>query len=73
MDPEKQARLEAAGFLAVKAEDFLGNHPGDWTKDRDHENGCYLNRCIECKTIFIGHKRRVICYLCANETTIQPS
>lgn len=37
---------------------------GDWTEDFGHENGNYINTCIECKTMFKGHKRRVICRTC---------
>lgn len=36
----------------------------DWTEDFTHENGNYLNRCIECGEQFKGHKRRVICKKC---------
>ncbi len=35
-----------------------------WPEDASHENGRYQNRCIFCKLIFIGHKRRVVCKLC---------
>lgn len=38
----------------------------NWTEDYSHENGNYLNTCIECKRIFKGHKRRVICKVCSN-------
>ena len=36
----------------------------DWVEDFIDENGLYQNRCIFCKTIFYGHKNRVVCRLC---------
>lgn len=39
--------------------------PRDWTEDFSHENGNYLNPCIVCGNDFFGHKRRVICKVCA--------
>lgn len=41
--------------------------PGRWTEDSTHENGNYRCVCIFCKKAFIGHKRRVVCKVCANE------
>jgi hypothetical protein len=29
-----------------------------------HENGCYQHICILCKLLFYGHKRRMICKAC---------
>jgi hypothetical protein len=37
----------------------------NWAEDFSHENGNYQCLCVECKKIFIGHKRRVICKLCS--------
>lgn len=37
---------------------------GNWTEDYWHENGQYHCRCVYCKLMFIGHKRRVVCKLC---------
>lgn len=37
----------------------------NWEEDYPHENGNYINTCIECKMPFKGHKRRVICKICA--------
>jgi len=37
----------------------------NWTADFEGENGNYSNRCRECKNEFIGHKRRVVCRVCA--------
>jgi hypothetical protein len=42
-----------------------GVDAGDWPEDFEHENGRYFCRCIECGGGFIGHKRRVVCKLCA--------
>lgn len=40
----------------------------DWTEDASHENGKYQNRCVYCGQMFIGHKRRNCCRLCAMPT-----
>lgn len=37
----------------------------DWTEDFSHENGNYENNCIKCDQLFMGHKRRVVCKICA--------
>ena len=41
--------------------------PKNWTQDRNLENGNYTNVCIRCKSAFMGHKRRVLCFECANK------
>lgn len=41
-------------------------NPRDWTEDAAEENGNYECRCSGCKHIFIGHKRRVTCKVCAS-------
>jgi hypothetical protein len=38
---------------------------GDWPEDFSHENGNYQCECLYCKTMFFGHKRRVVCRECA--------
>lgn len=38
----------------------------NWTEDYSHENGQYVNHCLDCKNTFIGHKRRVICRRCSS-------
>ena len=38
--------------------------PCDYPEDAENENGNYSNLCI-CGTEFIGHKRRVMCRVCA--------
>ena len=40
------------------------DNPHNWQEDFSHENGNYFCRCVNCKKMFIGHKRRVICKLC---------
>ena len=37
----------------------------NWTEDFSHENGNYQCKCFKCEQFFIGHKRRVVCKLCA--------
>ena len=36
-----------------------------WPEDYGHENGNYENFCVYCNQRFLGHKRRVVCKLCA--------
>lgn len=43
----------------------LYESPGNWPEDFGHENGFYSNTCTYCKRVFFGHKRRVVCRLCA--------
>jgi hypothetical protein len=38
----------------------------DWVEDFSYENGNYENRCCRCMSLFIGHKRRVVCKICAD-------
>lgn len=40
--------------------------PRDWREDSSHENGNYNCTCCLCKETFIGHKRRVVCKVCAD-------
>lgn len=44
-----------------------GYRSQDWLEDHEHENGNYFRVCVECGREFIGHKRRVICHICADE------
>ncbi len=39
----------------------------DWKEDFEHENGMYQNKCTLCDSVFLGHKRRVVCKVCAEE------
>ena len=41
------------------------DQPQDFPEDAAGENGNYWNECIECGRMFIGHKRRIVCKLCA--------
>jgi hypothetical protein len=49
-------------------EHIFTDHERNWKEDFTHENGNYLNKCIECDHYFRGHKRRVICKLCSDPT-----
>jgi hypothetical protein len=37
----------------------------DWKEDFNHENGNYRCICCHCGNTFSGHKRRVVCKICA--------
>lgn len=37
----------------------------DFTEDFGHENGNYECLCSTCRNTFVGHKRRVVCKVCA--------
>lgn len=37
----------------------------NWTEDFAHENGQYQCLCCKCEKVFMGHKRRTVCKLCA--------
>ena len=39
--------------------------PHSWQEDFNHKNGNYENSCSTCQSLFIGHKRRVTCKVCA--------
>lgn len=39
----------------------------DWPEDFGHENGCYECHCAICGVEFDGHKRRVVCRVCAKK------
>lgn len=43
----------------------------DWSEDFPHENGNYQNKCNTCEKLFMGHKRRGTCKLCAAPATEQ--
>ena len=55
--------------LQGEKEDYGGIHnlkpAKNWDEDKDQENGNYMNKCIYCKSFFMGHKRRVICKECS--------
>jgi len=58
------ALLRTASHLLAKANEGEGS-VRDWPEDSSHENGNYHNLCVVCGSSFIGHKRRVICKVCA--------
>lgn len=43
----------------------------DYPEDAAHENGNYATKC-QCGAAFIGHKRRVICKVCAESPEPDP-
>lgn len=43
----------------------LGDLNANWTEDFPEENGNYQNSCAMCGEMFLGHKRRVVCRICA--------
>lgn len=47
------------------------NNARNWTEDYLHDNGQYMNRCMTCRRIFCGHKRRVVCKTCAESAPKQ--
>lgn len=44
--------------------------PEDWPEDSKHENGKYYCQCHKCGSMFVGHKRRVLCKVCHEEFVI---
>lgn len=38
-----------------------------WLEDACFENGNYLCQCSKCELYFNGHKRRLVCKLCASK------
>lgn len=44
----------------------------DWPEDFPHENGDYSNRCCYCQCEFRGHKRRIVCKVCADKPAPEP-
>lgn len=49
----------------------IANVAGDWPEDAPHENGNYHCRCCQCGRMFVGHKRRVVCKICATAATTE--
>jgi len=45
--------------------DIFKDNERNWEEDFKYENGNYMNRCIVCNRMFLGHKRRCVCKLCA--------
>jgi hypothetical protein len=42
-----------------------------WPEDFEHENGNYCCKCCQCGKMFTGHKRRVVCRVCATKAKVQ--
>ncbi len=55
-------------FIRVLTGKYARN---DYPEDAAHENGSYATKC-RCGTVFIGHKRRVFCKVCAESAPPQP-
>ena len=56
-----ETRVDPEGFDNTNPD---WNDPRNWTEDYPHENGQYMNRCMTCRRIFYGHKRRAVCKSC---------
>ena len=41
-----------------------------YPEDAHLENGNYVNTCCICGEQFVGHKRRVVCKLCHEESSV---
>ena len=46
-------------------EETIKQDERNYTEEFNHENGMYANICTECNNQFIGHKRRIVCKVCA--------
>ncbi len=44
----------------------------DWSEDFELENGAYMCRCHCCREVFVGHKRRITCKVCATVANMNP-
>lgn len=44
--------------------------PGNWPEDTGYENGDYECLCSQCGATFYGHKRRVVCRVCAKPAPV---
>lgn len=42
--------------------------PKNWVSDFAFENGKYTNICLACDSTFLGHRRRRLCYQCADHS-----
>ena len=38
----------------------------NWKEDYEGCMGGYMNRCLKCKDVFLGHKERLICKECVH-------
>ncbi len=61
--PDGETKCETCRFMPQ-----MGTDPRhDWFEDFSHENGNYYCTCCHCGVTFTGHKRRVVCRVCANK------
>ena len=63
-EAKADAALAASGSGEAK-EDLPEDR--DWKDDFQHDNGNYECMCFECGRNFYGHKRRVVCKVCASK------
>lgn len=73
LDKDTGLTLNAAVYrLALEALDqrargyLMPDEAWNWTIDSAHENGNYMRTCMFCHRSFMGHKRRVVCRVCAD-------
>ena len=57
------------GRIPLEVDKIFGDGSGDWLEDAQYPNGNYTCKCSICGQTFIGHKRRVVCKVCAEEET----
>jgi hypothetical protein len=58
------SELESSQQPAQPDTSLLGSLAKNWQEDSSHENGNYGCKCSACNSMFLGHKRRVICKEC---------
>lgn len=71
MFQQVKAALSRAA-LTPESEGIARVESRDWTEDFSHENGNYSCQCCQCNQTFVGHKRMVVCKLCALSTLARP-
>lgn len=64
--------LRNKNALTPESEGIAGKELRDWPEDFSHENGNYSCQCCQCNQMFVGHKRRAVCKLCALSTLAHP-
>lgn len=67
--PEDNAADESDRFVMETGPNRLPYR--DWPEDFPHENGNYFSKCVKCGHYFKGHKRRVVCNICAEPNWIE--
>jgi len=61
--PTKSGEVSGAEICS----DNLPPRVHDYIEDFPHENGRYSHQCVECNTMFEGHKRRRTCKVCGDK------